>query len=84
MLVALAQALTLMPHGGSMASSKLLPVRPSDPQQDEPRRIDHLIGSLLHSLKILGAAQVRVAAELESSPLTIDEVMGGSHPKLRE
>lgn len=49
---------------------------PSDPQQDETRRIDRLIGSLIRSLEILGAAQVRVAAELESLPLTIDEIRG--------
>ena len=57
---------------------------PSDRQPNETRRIDNLIGSLLHSLEILGAAQVRVAAELESLPLTIDEVSDGSHPKIRE
>jgi hypothetical protein len=66
-----------------MAASNL-PVRPSDPKQNESRRIDNLIGSLLHSLEILGAAKLRVAAELESSPLTIDEVIDGSHPKIRE
>jgi len=63
-----------------MAASNLQ-VRPSDPQRDEPRRIDRLIGSLLHSLDILGAARLRVAAELEprpGEPLTIDEILDRS------
>lgn len=42
--------------------------------QDETRRIDRLIGSLLHSLDVLGTATLRVAAELEASPLTIEEL----------
>src|ERR1700733_3427754 len=68
-VVALAQILTATaPWRRSMAASNL-PVRPSDPQRSETRRIDRLIGSLLHSLEILGAAQLRVAAELERSPL---------------
>jgi len=63
-----------------MATAKL-PVRPTRPQQDEPRCIDNLIGSLLHSLDILGAARFRVAAELEprpGEPLTIDEILDRS------
>jgi hypothetical protein len=59
-----------------MAAAKLpLPVHPTHPQRDESRRIDNLIGSLLHSLDILGTANLRVAAELEAFPLTIDEVL---------
>jgi hypothetical protein len=56
-----------------MAASNL-PVRPSDPQRDKPRCIDNLIRSLLHSLDILGTAKLRVAAELESSTFTIDDL----------
>jgi hypothetical protein len=47
---------------------------PSDPQQDKPRSIDNVIGLLLRSLEVLGAAQSRVAAELAASPLTIQEL----------
>jgi hypothetical protein len=48
---------------------------PSDPQPNESRPIDRVIGGLLRNLDILGTAQVRVASDLESLPLTIEEVL---------
>ncbi len=42
--------------------------------QDESRPIDRVVESLLRSLENLGAARLRAAAELEASPLTIEDL----------